>query len=94
MGWEHIANIRGAKGEKGDRGEQGLQGLPGDAENYTVFTQSIPMTTWTVNHGLSYQPDMNLYDSNGDLMYADSSHYPGYFVVRFYYPTTGTVIYR
>jgi hypothetical protein len=94
MGWEYVANIKGEKGDQGDQGEPGLQGLPGDTSNYTVFTQSVPALVWTINHGLSYAPDINVYDSSGDLMFADVTNFSGYLEISFAFPTTGSTIYR
>jgi len=53
------------------RGEQGPQGTPGEVQfsdlSY-VHTQSIPSTTWTINHGLQFVPNITVVDSAGTVV--------------------------
>ena len=58
-----------AKGSQGDTGAQGLQGIQGEAGETQViaFThnQGAVSDTWTINHGLTFQPSVQVVDSAG-----------------------------
>lgn len=53
------------------RGEQGPQGIPGEvqfADLSYVHTQNTPSTTWTINHGLQFVPNITVVDSAGTVV--------------------------
>lgn len=38
------------------------------------FTQAVPLSVWTIPHNLGRRPDVTLYDSNNEQMFADVHH--------------------
>jgi hypothetical protein len=55
-------NITVAGGAKGDTG---APGAPGASGGFFAFTQASPSSTWTISHGLGYQPNVSVIDSAG-----------------------------
>lgn len=68
----------------GNSGPQGPQGVPGEVQfsdlSY-VFIQNSPASTWTINHGLEFIPNITVVDSAGSVVEGDYS-----------YPSAGTVV--
>ena len=58
-----------AKGSQGDTGPQGEQGVQGEAGETQVIAythnQGAVSSTWTINHGLTFQPSVQVVDSAG-----------------------------
>ena len=57
--------------ELGYSGPQGPKGDPGDAGNPTlsyVHTQASASNTWTINHNLSFIPNITVVDSAGTVV--------------------------
>lgn len=50
-------------------GESGPQG-PSQVVSY-VYTQTVPAQTWTINHGLSFVPNIIVVDSAGSVVEGD-----------------------
>jgi hypothetical protein len=66
----------------GNSGPQGPQGIPGETQVVSyVFNQNSPATTWTINHGLDFIPNITVVDSAGSVVEGDYS-----------YPNANTVI--
>ena len=63
-------------------GESGPQGIPGVTQTLGyVFNQGSPSSTWTINHGLDFVPNITVVDSAGSVVEGDYS-----------YPNENTVI--
>ena len=50
----------GPQGEIGPQGPQGPAGSGGSGGTYYTHTQGSPVTTWTINHGLTYRPSVTV----------------------------------
>jgi hypothetical protein len=69
-------------GPQGARGPQGIQGPPGTGTTpeeivaLTSYThnQIASSTTWTVNHGLTFKPNVTVFDSAGTQLEAEIVH--------------------
>lgn len=65
----------GPQGVAGPQGIQGPQGNPGPSIPVAyVHTQSTPAATWTINHGLSFRPNVAVIDSANDMVEGDVSY--------------------
>ena len=51
---------------------QGPQGPAGGAA--FVYTQTVPATTWTINHNLGYRPSVELIDSGSQEIDGEVAH--------------------
>jgi len=73
----------GPKGDTGATGPAGIPGPPGPSGSagatYRHY-QTTPATTWTINHGLSYFPNVTLVDSTYTEIFAEVQ-YPSQYVV-------------
>lgn len=56
------------------RGPAGATGPKGDPNQGTVFTQSSPSATWTLNHNLGFKPAVTVYSAGGMQVGADVVH--------------------
>lgn len=58
-----------AKGSQGDIGPQGIQGIQGEAGETQVIAythnQGAVSSIWTIDHGLTFQPSVQVVDSAG-----------------------------
>jgi hypothetical protein len=63
----------GPTGPQGIQGEAGPQGEPGVVET-TIWTQSIPLSTWTIDHNLGRYPSIEIIDSSGRLVEGDVTY--------------------
>jgi hypothetical protein len=62
----------------GVKGDTGAPGAPGASGGFFAFTQASPASTWTISHGLGYQPNVSVVDSagsqvEGNVVWADLS---------------------
>lgn len=96
---------RGDTGPEGPRGLQGLTGDPGPEGPVgpvgpkgldglgapQLFTQQVPASTWFIEHTRETRPDVDVFDSNGELVYADVT-FPSPTLVRidWAFPNTGS----
>jgi len=56
-------------------GESGPQGASGEFQVVSyVFNQSVPTSTWTIVHGLSFVPNITVVDSAGTVVEGDYSY--------------------
>lgn len=78
----------GPKGDKGDQGIQGPAGSPGGA--VFTFEQMVSSDTWTIPHGLGFNPAITITDTAGTAVYG-SVTYPDLntAVVTFSVPFSG-----
>lgn len=64
--------LQGEQGLQGPQGEQGPQGLKGDeGDTQTIaytHNQSSVSNMWVINHGLSFQPSVQVVDSSGSTV--------------------------
>ena len=67
--FQQLSELGGIPGPQGPQGPQGPKGDPGDATTY-VHTQSIPSSTWTINHNLARYPSVTVVDSTGRVLFA------------------------
>lgn len=93
--------LPGPEGPPGDEGLPGPQGTPGapgpqgppgiGIAETVVFTQMTPSALWVIPHAFGRKPDVDLFDSNNEEIFADVRH-PDVTVVHveFAYPNTGT----
>ena len=63
---------QGPQGPQGPEGPQGPQGPAGGAA--FVYTQTVPATTWTINHNLGYRPSVELIDSGSQEIDGEVAH--------------------
>lgn len=69
----------GADGASGSTGATGATGPIGDVGSVSfVFTQGLPVTVWTINHTLTFVPQVTTVDStgrevDGDIVYTSPS---------------------
>lgn len=63
--WTLLA-AKGSQGDVGPQGEQGVQGEAGETQviAYT-HNQGAVSSTWTIDHGLTFQPSVQVVDSAG-----------------------------
>lgn len=61
----------GVPGATGPQGPAGADGADGGAE---VFTQATPSSTWIIDHGLTYRPNVQVVDGSGATVIATVSH--------------------
>lgn len=54
--------------ELGTTGPQGPAGTVNAADLAYVYEQSTPSTSWTINHGLSFIPNITVVDSAGTVV--------------------------
>ncbi|MBX5462815.1 MAG: hypothetical protein IRZ28_17200 [Steroidobacteraceae bacterium] len=66
--FQQLGELGGIPGPQGPQGPQGPKGDPGDATTY-VHTQSIPSSTWTINHNLARYPSVTVVDSTGGVLF-------------------------
>lgn len=52
--------------------KEGPQGPTGGAA--FVYTQTVPATTWTINHNLGYRPSVELIDSGSQEIDGEVAH--------------------
>lgn len=45
----------------------------GDDKNF-IFTQAVPSSTWTINHGLNKNPSVSVVNNNNILIYGDTTY--------------------
>ena len=66
QGPQGLQGPQGIKGEIGPQGPQGEQGVPGETPTiaYTHHQSSVS-SMWVINHGLSFQPSVQIVDSAG-----------------------------
>jgi hypothetical protein len=74
---EIVVEILPAQGPQGAQGEVGPAGPAGNSITYT-HTQSVPSTTWTINHNLNKKPSVTIVDSaetvvRGSVVYTDTN---------------------
>jgi len=72
-----VLPAQGPQGATGETGATGAQGEPGNSFTY-VHTQSVPSTTWTINHLLGKNPSVTVVDSaetvvRGSVTYVDTN---------------------
>jgi hypothetical protein len=53
------------------KGEQGPSGLP--AIQY--YEQTEPLDTWVIVHNFGFRPNINVVDSNGDVVFCGINHF-------------------
>jgi hypothetical protein len=59
----------------GNSGPQGPQGEPGETQVVAyVFTQNSPASSWTINHGLDFVPNITVVDTAGSVVEGDYSY--------------------
>lgn len=58
----------GTSGPQGPKGEQGLPGEVLFSDLSYVHNQATPATTWTINHGLQFIPNITVVDSAGTVV--------------------------
>jgi hypothetical protein len=74
---EIVVEILPAQGPQGAQGEVGPEGPAGNSITYTHI-QSVPSTTWTINHNLNKKPSVTIVDSaetvvRGSVVYTDTN---------------------
>lgn len=67
-GVEVVEVERGIKGEPGERGEPGQPGQPGPAGFSYVHSQLVPVSEWSVEHGLGGFPSVTTVTSDGRVV--------------------------
>lgn len=78
-----------AAGPQGPPGPQGPAGAPGGASYQ--FTQSVPSSTWVINHNLNRKVHVSLFDDDGNQILSDIEHGSlNQATVTWSSPTTGT----
>lgn len=96
---EVFSGLPGLPGIKGDQGIQGPQGPPGPSGTgvgggyaVTTFTQSNPSSAWLVTHSLNHRPSVEIFNNDGEEVFADVS-YPSQntVLVEFAFETTGVL---
>lgn len=61
-----------------------------EAANAYVFTQSVPASTWTINHNLGHVPSVEVFDSGSQEIDAEVTHpTPNQTVILFSIPLSG-----
>jgi len=74
-------------------GPQGPAGPPGPDGGGFTFTQSSPLSAWTVNHNLHRYPNVSYVDPSGVAQIADVEHISTDVVyVQFPSPVIGKVV--
>lgn len=78
--WTDVGNIQGPPGPIGPPGPNG---------DYR-FVQATPSATWTIAHGLSFQPNVTVVDSAGAQVEGDIAYVGSTVVVTFSVAFAGT----
>lgn len=65
---------QGPPGSNGATGATGPAGAPGSAPQAYEHAQSVPSSTWTINHNLGYRPNVYVEDTLGRDVVGDISH--------------------
>jgi len=85
-----IVSERGATGSTGSTGAVGPQGDPGAGGRSLDFHQTVPSTSWFINHNFNNYPSVTVVDQNGlvegDVIYNDLNN----ITINFSSPVTGT----
>jgi hypothetical protein len=55
-------------------GFSGVPGPPGPPSSFYFYSQVAPSSTWLINHGLGFQPSVQVFDSGSQKIEADVSH--------------------
>lgn len=59
----------GPIGDPGPQGPRGDPGIPGDEQVRSyAFSQGTPTTTWHIEHGLGFYPNITVVDSAGTIV--------------------------
>lgn len=67
----------GPAGPQGDPGPEGPEGPPGPsgaAASTYLHVQSVPASTWTINHSLGFYPNVTVFDSAGSQVEGDVTY--------------------
>jgi hypothetical protein len=54
----------------------GAQGAPGTPGDYYRHVQTAPSTSWVINHGLAFRPNVSVVDSSGREVWPGAVEYP------------------
>jgi hypothetical protein len=80
-----------APGPQGARGPQGPAGAPGGS--VYEFVQSVPSSTWVINHNIGRHVAVILFDDAGTVVQSDIDHgSTNQATVTWSSPTTGTAL--
>lgn len=67
-----VQGLRGLQGVPGPEGPQGPAGPPGGG--FFVYTQSVPASTWVIDHNLGRKVQVSLFSTLNTVVYADITH--------------------
>ena len=59
----------------GPQGPRGLQGPAGVGGGSYLHTQSVASTSWLINHGLGFKPNVDVFDETGRRIRAAVIHH-------------------
>lgn len=65
--------VKGEKGDPGPAGPPGQDGQDGQGKLFE-FTQTSPLSTWTINHNFGYRPNVEVMTLGGAVVWAEVVH--------------------
>ncbi len=90
---EASAVTTGLRGPVGPEGPVGPPGPPGSSGGHYTHTQTTLSTSWVMNHGLGFYPNVDAFDDNGRKMDVSYIHHSlNQTEIQLLTPRTGTAI--